>query len=243
MMGLVGLNETWGHTGAVNQGGADNFTTLEPAFDWGKGFGDLPDAVAFLQPFFAVTGNLSVDFPTKVFNAGALNQNIFNAGFAIEYSLEFLEHHVRDIGLRPPFDRLIPLVEITTATPLNRGTVLAPGGAGFATNNLGHATTGVIAPGLIWSGQDLSARRRGDHSVRRRAGVMASAACSRFISISTTCFPTVSAARSSEVEDAHPDRCPAARAGSRGARGPCPRLPRPCLARGRQHRAAFARRQ
>ncbi len=136
-MGLIGLNVTWGHTGAVNHGGADDHTTLEPTFDFGKGFGDLPDALTWLRPL-AVTGNLSVDFPTKINSAGNLNQNIFNAGFAIEYSLEYLQHHVRDIGLGAPFDRLVPLVEITSATPLNRG---------------GNATVGVIAPGLIWAGQ------------------------------------------------------------------------------------------
>ena len=41
---------------------------------------------------------------------------------------------------------------VTTATPLNRGTIAtAPGMA--LTNNLGHATTGLVAPGIIWAGQ------------------------------------------------------------------------------------------
>jgi hypothetical protein len=147
-MGLIGLNVTWGHTGAVNHGGADDHTTLEPTFDFGKGFGGLPDALTWLRPL-AVTGNLSVDFPTRINSAGNLNQNIFNAGFAIEYSLEYLQHHVRDVGLGAPFDRLVPLVEITSATPLNRGT----NGAAGMTNGTGNATTGVIAPGVIWAGQ------------------------------------------------------------------------------------------
>ncbi|HKX07812.1 MAG TPA: hypothetical protein VJN67_06435, partial [Stellaceae bacterium] len=45
--------------------------------------------------------------------------------------------------------RLIPLVEITTATPLNRG--LNRGSR--STNGSGFATTGVVAPGVIWAGQ------------------------------------------------------------------------------------------
>jgi hypothetical protein len=147
-MGLVGLSATWAHTGAVNHGGADDHTTLEPTFDFGKGLGDLPDSLSWLQPL-AITGNLSIDLPTKVNSAGNLNQNVFNAGFAIEYSLEYLQHHVKDIGLRAPFDRLIPLVEITSATPLNRG---FNAGSGL-TNNNGTATAGVIAPGFIWAGQ------------------------------------------------------------------------------------------
>jgi hypothetical protein len=147
-MGLAGLDVTWAHTGAVNHGGADDHTTLTPTFDFGKGFGDLPDSLTWLKPF-ALTGNLSVDFPTRVNSAGNLNQNVFNAGFAIEYSLEYLQHHVKDVGLRAPFDRLIPLVEITSATPLNRGF----NGATGMTNGNGNATTGLIAPGFIWAGQ------------------------------------------------------------------------------------------
>ncbi len=44
--GLVGLNVTWAHTGRVQALGAPDFTTLSPTFNFGKGFGDLPDVVA-----------------------------------------------------------------------------------------------------------------------------------------------------------------------------------------------------
>lgn len=147
-MALAGLNISWAHTGAVNNGGADDHTTLEPTIDFGKGFGDLPDTLSWLRPF-AITSNISVDLPTRVNSAGTLNPNVFNAGFAIEYSLEYLQHHVRDVGLAPPFDRLIPLVEITSSTAINRGF----NADADATNGIGHATAGVIAPGVIWAGQ------------------------------------------------------------------------------------------
>ena len=147
-MGLLGLSATWGHTGAVNHGGADDHTTLTPTFDFGKGFGNLPESLTRLKPL-AITGNHSLDMPTRVNSAGTLNQNVFNAGFAVEYSLEYLQHHVQDIGLGAPFDRLIPLVEITSATPINRG--FNPGSG--STNGTGFATTGVVAPGVIWAGQ------------------------------------------------------------------------------------------
>ncbi len=84
-------------------------------------------------------------FPTRINSAATVNQDVFDAGFAIEYSLEFLQHNVRDIGLHAPFDRLIPLVEVTTETPLNRSFSAESG----VTNGTGNATTGVIAPGLI----------------------------------------------------------------------------------------------
>ncbi|HEY3919204.1 MAG TPA: hypothetical protein VGL83_15540 [Stellaceae bacterium] len=138
-MALIGLDESWAHTGRVNGAGADDFTTLSPGIDFGKGFGDLPDWLSYARPF-AMTSNLSVDFPAKTESAGTPNPNNFNAGVALEYSLEYLEHHVKDIGLGAPFDRMIPLVEWTSTTNLNR----VPGGS---------VTTGLIAPGLIWAGQ------------------------------------------------------------------------------------------
>ena len=62
-MGLIGLQENWGHTGSKALGQSD-FTTLTPTFDFGKGLGDLPDSMRWLRPL-AITGNVSVDFPTK----------------------------------------------------------------------------------------------------------------------------------------------------------------------------------
>jgi hypothetical protein len=154
-MGLLGLDVSWGHTGAVVGGQAANYTTISPTFDFGKGLGDLPEWLPWIRPF-AITGNIFIDFPTKVNDSIApgcspcsLNQTVFNAGFAIEYSLEYLQHHVRDVGIGHPFDRMVPLVEITTATPLNRGFNSDTG----MTNLSGYATTGLIAPGVIWAGQ------------------------------------------------------------------------------------------
>ena len=137
-MALAGLNVSWAHTGRVNALGADDFTTLSPTFDFGKGFGDLPESLKWLRPF-AITGNLSIDFPTKTESAGNANPNNFNYGFAFEYSLEYLQHHVQDVGLAAPFDRMIPLVEIALTTPFNRGQ--------------SGQTVGTVQPGIIWAGQ------------------------------------------------------------------------------------------
>jgi hypothetical protein len=135
---LAGLGASWGHTGRVAALGADSFTTLSPSVAFGKGFGDLADELSWLRPF-AVTGNLSVDFPLKSATDGDPNPNIFNYGFAFEYSLEYLQHHVKDLGLPAPFDRMIPLVEVSYSTALNRGH--------------GGQTIGTVQPGIIWSGQ------------------------------------------------------------------------------------------
>jgi hypothetical protein len=65
--------------------------------------------------------------------------DVLEWGFAVEYSIIYLQEQVKDIELRAPFDRLIPLVEFAFETPLNRGQE--------------GQTTGTINPGLIWSGK------------------------------------------------------------------------------------------
>ncbi|HWD59369.1 MAG TPA: hypothetical protein VG308_13870 [Stellaceae bacterium] len=135
---MAGLSSSWAHTGRVQALGADDFTTLSPLVDFGKGFGDLPDSLKWVRPF-AVTGNFSVDFPTKTESAGNPNPNNFNYGFAFEYSLPYLQQNVKDIGLGEPFKSMIPLVEVSYSTALNRGQ--------------GGQTIGTVQPGVIWSGQ------------------------------------------------------------------------------------------
>ena len=136
-LGLVGLNVAWAHTGRVAALGAADFTTLSPTVNFGKGFGDLPASLSFVRPF-AITGNLGFDFPVKTASAGMLNPDNFNYGFALEYSLPYLQCCVKDIGLAAPFNRLIPLVEVSFTTPINR----VPA----------SQTVGTIQPGIVWSG-------------------------------------------------------------------------------------------
>jgi hypothetical protein len=135
-LGLLGLNVTWGHTGRATVSAPD-FTTLSPTFDFGKGFGDIPRSLPYLRPF-AITGNLGFDFPTQATTAGVPNPNNFSYGFAFEYSFPYMECCVKDIGLRPPFSQLIPLVEVAFSTPISR----APA----------NQTIGTIQPGIIWAG-------------------------------------------------------------------------------------------
>jgi hypothetical protein len=132
--------------------GADSFTTWAPGFFFGKGFGDLPNAVSFLRPS-AITGLVGVAIPTSASTRTVtLNEttgerdidiephpDVLEWGFALEYSIIYLQEQVKDIGLRAPFDRLIPLVEFAFETPLNRGQE--------------GQTTGTINPGVIWSGK------------------------------------------------------------------------------------------
>jgi hypothetical protein len=152
---LVGINSSWAHTGRVQALGADDFTTLSPLINYGKGFGDLPDSLPWLRPF-AITGNLSVDFPTKTQSAGNPNPNNFNYGFAFEYSLPYLQQNVKDIGLGEPFKWMIPLVEMSYSTALNRGQA--------------GQTIGTVQPGVIWSGQYMQIGAEAIIPVTRQAG-------------------------------------------------------------------------
>jgi hypothetical protein len=134
----VGVAAEIGGTGRASIG-ADRFSTITPTLFFGKGFGDLPDSLAALRPF-ALTGQVGVSFPTRSTVGGDAERipNNLEWGIALEYSLIYLQSQVKDIGLRAPFDRLIPLVEFPMATPLNRGR---------------PPTTGTINPGVIWSGK------------------------------------------------------------------------------------------
>ena len=118
--------------------------------------GDLPQGLSMLRPL-AITGVISVAVPTsastRTFTANEetgsreleseRHPNVLQYGFAVEYSFIYLQQQVKDIGLRAPFDHLIPLVELGFETPLDRG-------------QRGQ-TTGTINPGMIWSGKYFQA--------------------------------------------------------------------------------------
>src|SRR6476660_8507896 len=147
----IGLGVEVGGTGGRSVG-ADSFSTWAPGIFFGKGFGDLPNEVRFLKPF-AITGQLGVAIPTSAstrtitVNAQTGERDIeieqhpdvLEWGFALEYSVIYLQSQVQDLHLPAPIDRLIPLVEFAMETPLNRG---ARG-----------QTTGTVNPGIIWAGK------------------------------------------------------------------------------------------
>ena len=59
----VGLGVEIGGTGSQSIG-ADSFSTWEPAIFFGKGFGDLPEALRFLKPL-ALTGVAGIAIPSS----------------------------------------------------------------------------------------------------------------------------------------------------------------------------------
>jgi hypothetical protein len=147
----IGLGVEVGRTGSRSVG-ADSFSTWTPGIFFGKGFGDLPTELRFLKPL-ALTGLVSIAIPTSASTRSVTvdeltgegeveierHPELLEWGFALEYSVIYLQSQVQDMHLPAPVDRLIPLVEFALETPLNRG---ARG-----------QTTGTINPGIIWAGK------------------------------------------------------------------------------------------
>jgi hypothetical protein len=140
-VGSIGFTGEIGGTGRKSIG-VDSFTTLTPTLYFGKGFGDLPESVWFLRPV-AMTGTLGISFPTSSVTRSSdsvdRHPNTLALVLALEYSLIYLQGQVKNVGLGPPFDRLIPLVEFAMQSPLNRPRA--------------GPLTGTINPGVIWSGR------------------------------------------------------------------------------------------
>jgi hypothetical protein len=123
----VGAEWDVGGTGAKKIG-ADSANTFTPAIYFGKGFGDLPEALKYAKPF-AVTGTVGEDLPTSA------DPNNLDWGLALEYNIPYLQSEVKNIGLPAPFKQMIPVVEFAFSTPENRG---------------GGPTTGTINPGILY---------------------------------------------------------------------------------------------
>ncbi|WP_250475371.1 copper resistance protein B [Caballeronia sp. GAFFF1] len=122
-MTSVGVSAELGGTGS--RAIADSHSTISPTLYAGKGMGDLPDSLAYLRPV-AITAEAGPALTT-----GSGQPNAFNYGFTVQYSLPYLQQHVRDVGLPQPFSNIVPLVEI----PLSRSQ---------------GQTTGTVNPGFIW---------------------------------------------------------------------------------------------
>jgi hypothetical protein len=123
----IGGEWEMGGTGSP-QVGADSASSFTPRVFLGKGLGDLPGSLKYARPF-ALTGEVGVNIPTRA------DPVAMEWGGAVEYSLPYLQAQVADIGPRGLFNHLIPLVEFSLNSPVNRG---------------GGGTTGTINPGVLY---------------------------------------------------------------------------------------------
>ncbi len=133
----VGVSDEIGHTGS-SKIGSDTFSTISPAFSFGKGFGDLPASVGYLRPF-AITGIVGENFPTEKTTDGVDNPTSLTWSFTVQYSLIYLQSAVKDIGLGTPFNRMVAIVEFPNETCLNA--------------DCKNQTTSTINPGIAWIGK------------------------------------------------------------------------------------------
>ncbi len=136
---LVSARLGWGigHSGA--QGISANAPDLlQPGIFFGKGFGDLPDGLAWLRPF-GITGAITLDHPMtgNSINFGidpqtgqlgpmlTRNVDILHWGFALEFSTLYLTSRFTP-GKLPkdePLNQLVPLVEFSFDSPRGEKTL------------------------------------------------------------------------------------------------------------------------
>src|ERR1700732_2162939 len=146
----VGVSIEWGGTGAESVG-AERFNHYTPNIYFGKGLGDLPDALSWVRPV-ALTGQIGYSIPgrnsTTTFGIDPdtgnptvdtqFNPRVLNWGLTAQYSMPYLKSAVIDLGLPDFINHLIPLVEAVMQTPMAN------------TLTSGTRTTGTINPGVIW---------------------------------------------------------------------------------------------
>ncbi|MDE2180203.1 MAG: hypothetical protein KGJ40_05040 [candidate division NC10 bacterium] len=113
-------------------------TTVSPALQIGKGFGDLPDWADWIKPV-AVTTSLGFDLRANRNEREDDAQHAFTWGVAVMYSIPYLQSFVKDVGLSWPFNRLFPVVEFNGETKIS------------GPNNGTH--TAFANPGLVWAGK------------------------------------------------------------------------------------------
>ncbi|MGD9616217.1 MAG: hypothetical protein AB7H90_02805 [Alphaproteobacteria bacterium] len=126
----LGVNREWGATGAGGVGASPKGAT-EPRVYFGKGLGDLD--IFYLRPL-AVTGFLGYQF-----SDARPRPDLVRAGFAVQYSIPYLQSKVQSFDLPHPVRGLTPMTEILVATPAGR--------------SYGARTTVLIAPGLSYAGE------------------------------------------------------------------------------------------
>ena len=143
----LGIQREIGGTGTIHTG-ADHYGATTPTLYFGKGLGDLP--IQGIRPF-AITGELSYTIADKglktiqvtdpqsglissQFNTG--NNNAWNGGISLQYSIPYLQSQVKNIGLGGFLGNIVPVVEFTWSSP--------------ASSPSGQGTTWIAAPGAIY---------------------------------------------------------------------------------------------
>jgi hypothetical protein len=150
---LVSAGLLWGIGGSGSKRvGADAPDSLQPGIFFGRGFGDLPDNVAWLRPFGlagSITGELPTHGSAANFDYSAQTRTlvpvetsqvpVLHWGLALEYSTLYLTDRFTpgELPEDEPLDQLVPLVEFAFDTPR------------------GQRTTGTVNPGLSYVSDEI----------------------------------------------------------------------------------------
>jgi hypothetical protein len=135
----VGVDRQFGGTGAgrVQRRGFRDVGATTPSIYFGKGLGDLD--IGYLRPL-AISGTFGYLIADK-----SPRPDVATAGFAIEYSIPYLQSKVRAFDLPDPIRGLTPITEFFLTTPA--------GEAHFQPRIGAVSNTALIAPGLIYTGE------------------------------------------------------------------------------------------
>jgi hypothetical protein len=130
LMMSMGVVHEFGGTGSSllrNAGVIASTGSTAPTWYVGKGFGDLP--IGMFRPL-ALTGELGY----QISNTPIVSPNQWDYAASLQYSVPYLQQHVKAFDMPDFAQRLVPLVEASMSSP-DRG-----------------PTTGIIAPGVIYLG-------------------------------------------------------------------------------------------
>jgi hypothetical protein len=129
----LGVDRQFGGTGAgrVQRPGFSGVGATTPSFYFGKGLGDLD--IGYLRPL-AVSGTFGYLIADQ-----SPRPDVVMAGFAIEYSIPYLQSKVRAFDLPDLIRGLTPITELFLTTPTGQAH--------------GTANTALIAPGVSYAGE------------------------------------------------------------------------------------------
>jgi hypothetical protein len=129
----VGVDRQFGGTGAgrVQRRGFSGVGATTPTIYFGKGLDDLD--IGYMRPL-AISGTFGYLIADK-----SPRPDVATAGFAVEYSIPYLQSKVRAFDLPDVIRGLTPITELFLTTP--------------AGENHGTANTALIAPGVVYTGE------------------------------------------------------------------------------------------
>jgi hypothetical protein len=152
LMMSMGIVHEFGGTGSSqlrNAGVIDSTGSTAPTWYVGKGLGDLP--IGMFRPL-GLTGELGY----QISDTPSVSPNQWNYAASLQYSIPYLEQHIKALDMPDFAKHLMPLVEVSMSSP-DRG-----------------PTTGTIAPGVIYLGNSyqigVEALIPANHATRQLQG-------------------------------------------------------------------------